>query len=251
MNQLPSRPPVLEITDGNGQLLWDAPFRLLATMLHPEDPEKRRQYFEVLLASAVLEARSEDVPRELIVQASNRMRLADAILKRAHASAYGAAVTGDLLLTVITAALYSPRDASLERAIRAWGEDQVRGKTGTGGRVAASPSAIKAAWSRFKSVAHLCAAFRLSTDLGEASPIVPVDKDRLPNFLATSEALRILGEEHHPPSGRTGSKPAYDSTLDPQLTWQVPSDLVLPTITLSIPPPTEFVRRVFKEYRAD
>jgi hypothetical protein len=246
------KPPVLEITDGNGQLLWDASFRVLATMFHPDDPAARDQYIELCLARTVLDAASsEPTPQELILQASERVASMDVVLKRADKSAYGVAVTGDLLLTIISAAFWLRRHASLERAVRAWCQDQVRGKTGEGRGVAASARAVKASWSKFKPVAHLCAAFQISRDLGENSPLMPVDNVGLATFLAVAETLRKAGEAHHPPVGRACSKPGATTTLDPQSTWHLPANIVLPKVSFQIPPPPDFVLKVFSEYQAD
>jgi hypothetical protein len=246
------KPPVLEITDGNGQLLSDAPFRVLATMFHPNDSAARDQFTQLFLARTVLDAASsEPTPQELILQASERVASMDVVLKRADASAYGVAVTGDLLLTIISAAFYVPRHASLERAIRAWCQDQVRGKTGEGRGVAASTRAVKASWSKFKPVAHLCAAFQINRDLGENSSLMPVDNVGLATFLAVAETLRNLGEAHHPPVGRACSKLGATTTLDPQSTWHLPANIVLPKVSFPVPRPTEFVLKVFSEYQAD
>jgi hypothetical protein len=190
-------------------------------MLHPGDREARNELIEVLSAKAILEvAKSGPVPRKLILASSERMCREQAALKRLDASAYGLAVTGELLLLIFSAATYSPRNASLERAIRVWSEDQALGKTAEGRKVAASPRSIKAAWSRFKPVAHLCAAFQLLRNEDENSVLLPVDNEQLPRFLASSEALRHFAEQHHPPSGRAGTRPAHSTTLDPESTWR-------------------------------
>ncbi len=245
-------PPLLEIADGHGKLLLDAPLRVQAVMFHPEDQEARDELTEVLSAKVVLEAaRCSRVSRKMILASSERISREPAALERLDASAYGLAVTGELLLMVISAAIYSPRNASLKRAIRVWSEDQARGKTAEGRKVAASPRSIKAAWSRFKSVAHLCGAFQLLRNIDENSPFLPIDSEQLLRFLAISEKLRRFAEQHHPPSGRAGTRPSHATTLDPELTWRPPSDLVLPRVPLWVPPPTDFAMKVYSEYRTD
>jgi hypothetical protein len=245
--QCRSVPPILDITDGRGELLWHAQFRVLSTMFHPDDEEQRERLFQAMVMAAIANA-GERIPREL-VSFFKSPEETEWLMNSASESGYGVAVTGDLLLGIINARFQSPKDASLARAIRTWCEDQARGKTSDGRSVPASERSLRDAWKRFKPVAHLCAAWQLHQDLGAASKIDP-SADLL-NFLAAAEALRTQGEMHHPPAGRTGSKPAKFSTLDPQQTWHLPSDLKLPTIYLRVPPSTPFVSRVFREYRAD
>jgi hypothetical protein len=242
-----SVPRILEISDGRGALLWHARFRVLSTMFHPDDEERRERLFQAMVMEAIAHA-GERIPLGLVPFFKSHEETVS-LMKTASKSGYSVAVAGDLLLGIINALIQSPKDASLARAIRAWCEDQARGKTRDGHSVPASERSLRAAWKRFKPVAHLCAAWQLHQDLGAASKIDP-SADLL-NFLAAAEALRIQGEMHHPPAGRTGSKPAKFTTLDPQQTWHLPSDLKIPTIYLRVPPLTPFVSKVFREYRAD
>jgi hypothetical protein len=242
-----SVPPILELTDGRGALLWHAQFRVLSTMFHPDDGERRERLFQAMVLAAIADTGGR-IPPELVPFFKSPEET-EWLMNSASESGYGVAVAGDLLLGIINALFQSPKDASLARAIRAWCEDQVRGKTSDGNPVPASERSLRSAWKRFKPVAHMCAAWQLHQDLGVASKIAP-SADLL-NFLAAAEALRIQGEMHHPPAGRTGGKPAKFTTLDPQQTWHLPSDLKLPTIYLRVPPLTPFVSKVFREYRAD
>jgi hypothetical protein len=165
--------------------------------------------------------------------------------------AYGMVVAGDLLMMIASAAEYCPEHASLARAVRVLCEDQAKGRTHEGRKVPASPRAVIAAWVRFKPVAHFCAALGLHTDLGEQSGIDPSDPLKLPNFLAVADAFRMFGEQHHPPAGRFMSRPSESTTLDPETTWRLPSELRLPAIVLRVPRPTAFAESIYKEYRAD
>jgi hypothetical protein len=241
-------PPILEITDGRGNLIPMASHVVLATMFYPDDNDKRQHYLETMHAKVLLEA---GVPLSKM-RKNFAARLAEEFESSADSAAgsgYGVTVAGDLLLFIINASPHSPKDASLERAVRVWSEDQALGKTVDGHSVAASRRSIISAWSKFKPVAHLCAAWRLSQhEAPTSNPAVP---EELANFLAFSETLRLLGEGHHPPAGRTGSKPHLDSTLDPETTWRTPSDLALPQVTLGIPPLTEYATGILKRYHAD
>jgi hypothetical protein len=244
-----STPPILEITDGKGKLLPSAPFIVLATMFHADNPQQRRQFLETLSAKVLIEI-GAPIPQEQANQAAATAAEIDSVIDRASYAGYGMAVSGDLLLFIINAALYSPNDASLARTIRVWCEDHALGRTHEGRAVAASPRSVKAAWSRFKPVAHLCGAWRLS-QIDRILEWNPTDPEKLLNFLAIAEGLREFGEAHHPPSGRTGSQPSRTSTLDPETTWKVPPDLALPSRVFFVPPLTEYAQGVLRNYRAE
>jgi len=216
-------------------------------MFHPDDEGQRERYFQAMVMAVIAELR-EPIPRGLVPFLKSPEET-ESLMDSAAESGYGVAVTGDLLLGIVNALFQSPGDASLARAIRAWCEDQARNETNEGRPVPASERSVRAAWARFKPVAHLCAAWRLHQDSGPASKIDPA-KDLL-NFLAAAEALRIQGELHHPPIGRTASKPSKFTTLDPQQTWHLPPDLKLPAIYLKVPKLPPFITKVFREYRAN
>jgi hypothetical protein len=161
--------PVLEITDGHGKLLPFANCQVLATMLHPDDPKARERLVRSVVARGAIEI-GVSLPRKLWRLATERSVQTDSLMDVAAAGgAYGMAVAGDLLMMIFSAALYCPENASLARAVRVWCEDKANGRTHGGGRVAASPRAVVAAWARFKPVAHLCAARMLHQDCGEQS----------------------------------------------------------------------------------
>jgi hypothetical protein len=133
---------------------------------------------------------------------------------KASNCAYGWAVAGDLLLLVLNAAVLAPEHATLARAVRVWTEDQAKGRTLEGRKVAASPRSVREAWSRFKPVAHLCAAWRIYNDgAPSAEQLDPTSERTLPNFLAAAEIFRSWGEAHHAPSGRKGTKFYRESLL--------------------------------------
>ncbi len=240
---------VLEITDGKGTLRLEAPLIVLATMSHPDDPAQRFKFLDTLTAKALTELEAP-ISRKLAIQASAAAAEAESVLDEMGEAAYGIAVAGDILLFVFNAARYSPKSASVARAIAVWCEAHALGKTQEGGYVAASPRSVKAAWSRFKPVAHLCGALSLF-QIDQIAALNPLDPETLLNFLAVAEALRAFGEAHHPPSGRTGSKPSRTSMLDPDTTWKTPSDLVLPQSVFSVPPLPEFAQAALKKYRAE
>jgi hypothetical protein len=248
MKQLDSY-PVLEITDGNGNLLPDATNRVLATMFHPADARQREHTIETFNLREDLCA-IDSLPEEPVQLSEKSAIVTGSAIGELASETYGVHVAGDLLLLILSAAIQSPKDASLARAVRVWGTDQARGRTIDGKAVAASERSILAAWSRFKPVAHLCAAFILDFD-PQAVERTTLLQD-LPRFLAIAESYRSLGEKHHPPAGRKGSKPlTRATTLDPLKSWRVPADLKLLEVQAPIPPLTDFTFRILSDYRAD
>ena len=220
-------------------------------MCHFDDSEAWRRYLQTLSALALLEI-PDNVTKSQLVRAAHYARDAEAQIDKASNCAYGWAVAGDLLLLVLNAAILAPEHATLARAIRVWTEDQANGRTPEGRKVAASPRSVKEAWSRFKPVAHLCAAWRIYNDgAPSAERLDPTSKHTLPNFLAAAEIFRSRGEAHHAPSGRKGTKLYRESLLSPAETWKVPPDLVLPKLWLRVPPLTDFAQQSFRNYRTD
>jgi hypothetical protein len=241
--------PVLEISDGHGELAPDAIFRVIATMCHPDDSEQRQRTFETLDLKARYDA-VDPVSEHLVRLIQEVSVQAESAMLGLGESGYGISVAGNLLLLVLSAATYSPRDASLARAIRAWCRDQALGRTVGGHYVPASERNVRGVWKRFKPVAHLCAALHVNFDPRDVEKTTLLND--LPSFLAIAENYRVFGENHHPPGGRTGNKPlTRTTTLDPLETWHLPTDLKLPTVETPILPLTPFTLQILGEYKVD
>jgi hypothetical protein len=240
---------ILQISDGHGGLLWYAPFRVLALLLHPDDECAMEKLFEAMAALAMIEL--GDGRRETAEHAAR----ATFEMDRARDSGYGITVAGDLLLLVLNLVFVSPREASIARAVSIWSAAHARAKNYQGNIVAASRAAIMAAWSRFKPIAHLCAAFQIAKDQAESPPDdIPVPTfcnttEELLQFLGVAEALRYEGERHSPLIGRGNAKGSSVPTLDPASSWRTPPDLVLPNISLGVPPLTDWTKKALAEYR--
>jgi hypothetical protein len=82
------------------------------------------------------------------------------------------------------------------------------------------------AWPNYRDVAHLWAAHTSMQTQG-ATPFPCAMKD-LPKFLAIAEAFRTEGEALRLPRSQK-------TALDPNRTWRVPGNLVLPRVTLGDP----------------
>jgi hypothetical protein len=241
-------PPILEISDGQGNLVPDAIFRVIATMCYHDDPGQRQRTFETLDLKARYDG-AGPVSEDLLSLVQDLAVEAESTISGLAGSGHGIWVAGDLLLLILSAATYSPRDASLARAIRVWCRDHALRRTVGGYYIPASERDVRAAWKRFKPVAHLCAALHVNFDPLEVEKSTLLTD--LPSFLAIAEKYRVFGENHHPPGGRTGSKPLARTTLDSLETWHLPPDLKLPTVETPIPTLTPFTLQILREYKVD
>jgi hypothetical protein len=237
---------IVQITDGHGRLAWWAPLRIVALLAHPDDEAVREELFEVLVASWMIAEQAEEARDPIVVQ------MASGRLDRAFSGVGGGcAIAGDLLLWILSAAYHQPQHASVRRAVTVWARDNALAKDHAGHPVPASPRTVKAIWARYKPIAHLCGAWQIHhRDLGGQSQLDPTDNATLINFLGAAETLRIHGQAHHPPIGRTGSKPGKLSLLDPATTWRCPLDLTLPTVPLTVPPVTDWSREWLADYQS-
>jgi len=118
-----------------------------------------------------------------------------------------------------------------------------------------SETAIREYWSKFKPVAHLCAARILHNEHQVSMFGAPVENSTrddkkvilgIPAFLSDAECLRAFGEQHY----SRGQKKHNNSTLDPQTSWKVPGDLSLPSSRLAVNLPNwdDLVEMVRKDY---
>lgn len=213
--------PMLEITDGRGNLLPNAGKLVLATMFFPHDAKARGVYAEALVAGTATHIGLRN-PK------------------------FGMAVAGDLLM-ILWELKHMEKPDSLRKAVEVW-SGRRRGDLkdgGRGGPIPVSRSVILQAWSRYKGVSPLCAAGHLHV---HAAKLDPADYQRqwgafldafansanLLSTLAVAEAFRDFGEEHFPPWGRSRTGLALKPTLDPATTWRTPPDLKLPEMVLEL-----------------
>lgn len=157
-------------------------------------------------------------------------------------------IAGQLLLQVLACSIHHRDHASLGKAVFLYIEElKIENKSKPKGeRVNDNRTKIFDDWSRMRSVAHLWAAASLVDESGSEN-----FGDSLPDFihrlLATSEALRILGEHHWAP----GPNDKRGPILDPSSTWRPPSSLELPVVDLTPGPLAEVALEKLRTYRAD
>ena len=100
------------------------------------------------------------------------------------------------------------------------------------GLAGASDASVQAAWDELKPVAHLWAAHADETgamwaQTGQAP--FPCREDRLLQFVARAEAIRLEGESLIPARRN-------DPLLDPETTWKVTTDLTPPDVAICAEP---------------
>jgi hypothetical protein len=241
--------PILPISNGQGELLSDGyvEAHILATQAYPNDPVKRAELYDGLFLTAPgtdvwLPDRSADVERLLRPQR------------------YGIYVTGGLLLLMLKMASTAPHRASLNLAVSAW--NQAHALHRPNGRIfPASRAPVLKAWSEFKSVSHLIAAYELTRDQHPLTHIPwnqhPIST-RISWWLIFAEEFLRIGENYYPLIGHTRSNPPGPDTnigkrtaptlLDPSTTWKLPPDLYFPPLKgFTIPPLDDVLNRFVKE----
>jgi hypothetical protein len=221
---------ILPITDGPGGLLADARLRILSVMLYPEDEQACCDLHASIVSRALVEDGCQDE------QVNRHARLYGERWKSALPRYAQAWAAGELLLLVLNVAVFSPRDATLHRAIHLHRRDRGGGHTYEGRLIPVSQRSLRGAWNEFKSVAHLAAAHTLlqpRNEFGMAAGL-RVELPEIPRLLAVGELLRIMGER---------------TLLDGDRVWRPPVDLVLPKVKIQIPPLTDFAQEELKNYQ--
>ncbi len=255
---------ILEIGDGDGQLSWLAHPILHSIQLYPEDSEGQERLFAAYLAKMYAEQsdavgeESNSLTRALL---SSHLREYHSIipilfradrpparvLKDGTGRRVRGYIAGEVLLFLLACAHHHPEYKSKMAAVEALAEsddpiDEYRGlgKTNRRGEdFPASPSLVTKAWPQYRTVSHLHAALTLETEKKERDGSLrepgeepsPEEMAELPETtlvrLAHAEWLRREGIRH--------------GILAPQKAWRTPPSLVLPSVSISIPPLPEVV----------
>jgi hypothetical protein len=223
-------PPILQITDGRGNLLENACDRLSALMFFPDDDAARERY----IASPE--------------QFRDDARLVPGRQAYANKPNYQIRLTADLFLCVLNAA--PQKMIGIKCAMGLVGKSYARAKDAVGHPVAATERPLKLAWRSHMPIAHLCAAFTLwafwikqpqlppffelmdQENPGPPNPAMfdPRNLETLRNFLGAADWLRRAGETHFPAIGRGAMAPGRRPLLDPAHTFRAPIDLALPLV---------------------
>jgi hypothetical protein len=149
---------------------------------------------------------------------------------RAIQRAHHGIVAGDILANIIRLAQYE-FDGSVHRAIQVMETyfQKYAGVLNLPGKFSTKRAAMQAAWTEYKSVAHLWLAWR-SVD-NQDCKLYPIPAKTLPFFLASADCYQRWGERYIPRQGKV-------PTLDPEETWRIHTSFPLPDIRIKIRPVT-------------
>jgi hypothetical protein len=266
----------LPLTNGNGKLVWGAPFYFLAACSFPNDPVKRERFVNANVAAATWKDASESDDPSIRAEVPKMIDAAAELpeLNRESDQANNAiAVVGDVLMLVLALDVQDlidsfealekkqrpqPPQATLNRAIAIAAVDRARYMVKGGKPVPASRAAIMEMWARWKPAAGFCAAWQSHAYLdahGKHSIFDSFergyDEAAFRQLLADAEALRRRGEGFFPPIGRYGTTRSTSPLLDPTKTLRCPPDLLLPAGDFYRPVIGDRIRKILASYRRD
>ncbi|NJL26713.1 MAG: hypothetical protein HC897_01990 [Thermoanaerobaculia bacterium] len=255
--------PVLPISDGNGNLDEWAAAKVYAAMIYPTDPEAREQFQadsvglgikQRLVDSFVRDGFTEEtilkdwhlvvmglgkldcqLPPEALRAFARPESIASCRVKYQSIISSGCAA-GDILRFALSCADHpSEWPVSVRQSAKMVAESYEQARYPSGKHVRAGERTILATWEKYKSVAHLWAAFRCwLDDLRKDPAVTPWEPSRLPNFLGLAEAFRQRCEMIFAPA----QKLKRDPILNPSETWRLPPDLRVPVWELRFDPPS-------------
>lgn len=259
--------PVLQISDGKSNLRYDAAIRLIATMLYPSCPERRSaivaqgealSFLESLTKQlagidaadnqieedrhAIIREPEGEIPilsRRALIDILNASSLKD-FSKQHHFEFFRGIAAGDVLRFIASYAEHPPeKPVGVNKAVTMVAERMRQSRYPSGKQVSCGRSTIYDAWAKYKSVAHLWAAYRCwIEDFESGSILTPWEPNGLLNFLSLAEGFRKNCEMIFAFSQRHKAEPI----LNPAETWQLPTDLHLPFCQLSFDPPIQPAR---------
>jgi hypothetical protein len=224
---------------------------VLAIMRRPFDADIARK----TLIAAKVEALAEACPYDYHIQLPVRDL---ALLARSEPSAellcsagkrkgcFGGWVAGEFLLLILNLAEKAPQYASVNQTAHVLVDDLYGRQLRSGKKAPCSRSVLLSEWSKFKSAAHLWAAFNiLSKGNGPET--------RIPSPTLQTIDLRLLAIAKELARRATTFKPrgGQASVLDAAELWSVPSALSLPPIELHAPPVTPWASEKLRQYPAE
>ena len=233
--------PVLEILDKGGRLVRGnrAGVTLFSTMLYPSDGEKRDAYVAAVFQVSMLTQSPEtpipaDIARLTFESGGKSGIEKDAISQLSHGL-----IAGETLLCVLQLADFAREHASLRKARFVVRKFRINQKCENRLSIPASISPTERAWSKFRSAAHLWAAF--IPWWKEAKGNYVLGDDRLPDILANAKWFADAATRHSPPHSQV-------PILDPSKLWTVPDSPDIPNVKLKPPRMSETERDWLQEY---
>jgi hypothetical protein len=232
---------VLRILRDDGQLYDDAAARVVATMLYPKD-ETPREQLVAYSGERALHLANIQIPSDLTAKTHFGPSENEFTQDAAQSLKSGGRLAGQLLVLLRQLDVYRPEDASVRKAIDLMERLLIKSKRACIAGPSPGGSTIRKAWSKFKSVCHLWAAYRIFEHDENL-----LSNKHLPEFLAASEWMRAFAESHIPPPKTVKSRPlAEEGEL-----WKAPDQLQLDCIEFQVPPLSHEELRLLDKYTAE
>jgi hypothetical protein len=162
------------------------------------------------------------------------------VMKRSERAFSQALLAGETLFMLLKLATSAPEKATIRKA--QWLVENFRRHP----KITGSRTSIETAWSKFKNVSHLWAAFIDLWIVSDADPHL-LDDNELPNLLSGARWFANAATSHYPPSVGSKAKPV----LDPKKIWAIPNSPDIPTVELELPPLSDKEHNALSEYRHD
>jgi len=214
--------PIMHILDEDGRLLKNnrAGAIVWATMLHPSGVKQR----DATIAAGeqeLLLLREEPIPPDIAKPVFNAGSAG--IEKASHTPIDHGFIAGEVLIRVLQLAKHAPEQATIRRARFLVERGRGAACNTTGRLVPGGTSTVEAAWSKFKPVSHLWAAFIPHFVENDGSKFA-VNDEFLPDMLSLARWIADLACQHHPPHMGNKSRPI----LDESQIWAIPDSPDIP-----------------------
>lgn len=243
--------PIMEITYPLGELDNNSHIEVLSYMIHPDqyDLEEFRKKvqvyykYELMLLNNDFNKDSPDGTDPEIADILRRSPPPSDMQLKIRKSFIEGKLAGEILIVLLVCASENPEFASVNRVVSVMEAHHHMSK-----------ASIMRAWSHYKRVSHLWAAYFMQKEgerEGRIDPYFCIETPQgLFRFLSFAEALRKEGENHFAPIGVKGSKQGTTPTFKQDELWRAPDHLKLSTLPITYFGLPEGYRKALREYRA-
>jgi hypothetical protein len=153
----------------------------------------------------------------------------------------GGAIAGKVLLHLLQLKLHRPEDASVGKAVFVVSRDLEDAQLGSGRAAPSHVDRVHKFWTDFRPAAHLWAAHELL--LRDAKRTLPTETSPVDEFGTLTDDIVLHAE--------TLLKAAHSNALDfDPNPWTLPEAYPRRGIDIAVPPITDWVINVLREYRA-
>ncbi len=204
------------------------PFEVTAYMLYPADEKLRNAYLARKNAEYSLRCAREDKRESVPIEVLEFLleNPYTAITGEMESIAIQGSIAGEMLLILIELAA-SGKEASVYKAIT-YGSHYFReARDSSGEEISHSKTSLRRAWSGFKTVAHLWAAFQIHVH-SPGNLSIPINPNSCLQQLSLANELGKLAQKL---SSKHAPKPIFSSNE----LWTLPSSVELPKCTFMPP----------------